>query len=288
MNKDIRLSVDFFDHPKTIKLHRYLGAEGVIALQRLWLYAAKHRCSGVLADMDEEEIAMAARWPNDVTTFVTTLVNVRWLDVIDGTYVLHDWTDHNGYAVAAEDRSDKARFSRLAKTHPRIYSELKEKGFDAIDADEYRRITTVKRYVNEPLKESLTERISPSPDPSPDPSPYIKPPIPPKGDERFVKFWQAYPKKVGKDAALRAWKKIREPTATLGRILAALEWQVKSEAWTKDSGQYIPNPATYLNQGRWQDEPTITRSNTIQASKGVQGTLARIDELRRRKEANNV
>ena len=29
MNSDIRLSVGFFDHPKTVKLERQLGHEGI-------------------------------------------------------------------------------------------------------------------------------------------------------------------------------------------------------------------------------------------------------------------
>lgn len=66
----------------------------------------------------------------------------------------------------------------------------------------------------------------------------------------FVQFWEAYPRKVGKDAAWRAWKRIQP---ALAPILAALSWQRNSMGWK--SG-YIPNPATYLNQGRWQDEPT--------------------------------
>ena len=38
-------------------------------------------------------------------------------------------------------------------------------------------------------------------------------------------------------------------------ILTALNWQKKSEQWLKDNGQFIPYPATYLNQRRWEDEP---------------------------------
>lgn len=68
----------------------------------------------------------------------------------------------------------------------------------------------------------------------------------------FESFWKAYPKKVGKDKALESWKK---QTVDLDVVLKALEWQVKTEQWTKDGGQFIPNPATYLNQGRWKDEP---------------------------------
>jgi hypothetical protein len=28
-----------------------------------------------------------------------------------------------------------------------------------------------------------------------------------------------------------------------------------SAEWTKDGGQFIPHPATWLNQKRWEDEP---------------------------------
>lgn len=67
----------------------------------------------------------------------------------------------------------------------------------------------------------------------------------------FETFWRAYPKKVGKKAAERAFEKARVPLNTL---LDALDRQKDSQQWQRDSGQYIPNPATWLNQGRWEDE----------------------------------
>lgn len=190
MNNDIRLSLGFFTHPKTIKLQRRLGLEGVFCLQRLWCFTAQHRCSGILSDMDSEELAIAAGWVNDVTTFVTTLVQLRWLDDVDGVYRVHDWLDHNGFASSADDRSDKARFSRMAKTHNAIYTELKASGVDAITATEYKRLTAanhqstnVERSLNETLDDSLketsTERTSPSPSPSPSPLPSPLPSVKP-------------------------------------------------------------------------------------------------------------
>ncbi len=73
--------------------------------------------------------------------------------------------------------------------------------------------------------------------------------------ERFADFWAAYPKKVGKDAAWRSWQKKRPAADLLSEMLAALKWQCRLESWLKDGGQYVPNPATWLNGGRWQDEP---------------------------------
>lgn len=69
----------------------------------------------------------------------------------------------------------------------------------------------------------------------------------------FEDFWSAYPRKTGKGDAEKAWGKMRPPLAD---VLAALEWQRKEENWTKDRGQFIPMPSTYINQKRWLDEPT--------------------------------
>ena len=49
MNNDIRLSVEFFDHPKTVKLQRRLGVGAVICLQRLWIWTAQNRSNGVFS-----------------------------------------------------------------------------------------------------------------------------------------------------------------------------------------------------------------------------------------------
>lgn len=76
-----------------------------------------------------------------------------------------------------------------------------------------------------------------------------KPPISP-----FAGFWSAYPKKVGRQAALKAWERIA-PDEQLGReIIAAVDAQKTSRQWLKDEGQFIPHPTTWLNQRRWEDE----------------------------------
>lgn len=72
--------------------------------------------------------------------------------------------------------------------------------------------------------------------------------------ERFNGFWAVYPKKIGKDAAWRAWQKRRPDADVTAAILVAIERQKSWPQWVKDGGQYIPNPATWINQGRWQDE----------------------------------
>lgn len=110
MNKDIRLLVTFFDHPKTVKLQRRLGDGAVLALQRLWCFAAQHKPDGNLCGMDAEDIEIAARWQGETGAFVAALTDLRWLDrAEDGSYLVHDWAVHNGYASYAARRSEAAR-----------------------------------------------------------------------------------------------------------------------------------------------------------------------------------
>ncbi len=68
----------------------------------------------------------------------------------------------------------------------------------------------------------------------------------------FEEFWQAYPHKVGKGGAWRVWRRIRDRPPN-EQLLAALEGQKASTQWRRDHGRYIPHPATWLNQRRWED-----------------------------------
>lgn len=70
--------------------------------------------------------------------------------------------------------------------------------------------------------------------------------------EHFDSFWKAYPKKVAKQTALKAWK-----GAKADRIAEKIIEDVKRRCETEWKGQdvqYIPHPTTYLHQRRWEDE----------------------------------
>ena len=78
--------------------------------------------------------------------------------------------------------------------------------------------------------------------------------------ETFASFWTAYPRRVGKVPAEKAWRK-HDCADLLPQILAALERQRNHPQWTKDGGQFIPHPATWINQQRWQDEAAVSGHN---------------------------
>ena len=38
-------------------------------------------------------------------------------------------------------------------------------------------------------------------------------------------------------------------------MLQAIDRQKQTTAWRKNNGQFIPHPATWLNNRQWEDEP---------------------------------
>ena len=68
----------------------------------------------------------------------------------------------------------------------------------------------------------------------------------------FDLFWEHYPKKVGKK---KVQDKFNANEYPIEKILKNLEQQKQSTQW--QNPQYIPNPETYLNQERWEDEVMV-------------------------------
>jgi hypothetical protein len=72
--------------------------------------------------------------------------------------------------------------------------------------------------------------------------------------EAFEAFWRAYPRKVSKGDAEKAWAKAKVDQDLRVRIMAKLNLLKKSPQWLKDGGQYVPYPASWLNAKGWEDE----------------------------------
>ena len=78
------------------------------------------------------------------------------------------------------------------------------------------------------------------------------PPNPPTGGADFDSWWDAYPHKVGKKAARKAYSVARKQ-ADAATLLAGVAAYVSS----KPQDRQWCNPATWLNQGRWEDQPAV-------------------------------
>ena len=67
----------------------------------------------------------------------------------------------------------------------------------------------------------------------------------------FDEFWEVYPKKVGKQAALKNWKKLKCDDNADHIISKAKEF---AESVKGQDRQYIKHPQGWLTDGRWDDE----------------------------------
>ena len=72
--------------------------------------------------------------------------------------------------------------------------------------------------------------------------------------EDFDKFWKEYPKKVAKGDARKAWLQTQNIRPDLDTLLKAVSAAKRTDQWRQDGGKYIPYPATWLRQERWEDQ----------------------------------
>lgn len=73
-------------------------------------------------------------------------------------------------------------------------------------------------------------------------------------EEKFIEFYKMYPKKVSIKRAREKFLKINPDDSLFEKMMTSLSGQIMSPQWQKDNGQFIPHPATWLNQERWNDE----------------------------------
>ena len=92
---------------------------------------------------------------------------------------------------------------------------------------------------------------------------YSTPPTSPRRGSRrkksadmdgFALFWQEYPRKAAEAAALKAWQKLSPSPELVERILAHVRDHKRSQDWIKNGGQFVPHPAKFLNEQRWEDD----------------------------------
>lgn len=71
---------------------------------------------------------------------------------------------------------------------------------------------------------------------------------------RFDEFWKIYPKKIGKGYARKIFLKFKPSQELLNKMVEKVTILKETEQWSKNNGQFIPHPATWLNREGWDDE----------------------------------
>jgi DNA-binding transcriptional ArsR family regulator len=70
----------------------------------------------------------------------------------------------------------------------------------------------------------------------------------------FNQFWKSYPNKKAKQVAYKSFTKLKPDETLFKEIMDKLELFKQTKQWGNE--KYIPYPATWLNQKRWEDELT--------------------------------
>jgi hypothetical protein len=78
----------------------------------------------------------------------------------------------------------------------------------------------------------------------------------------FDAFWKFYPRKASKDAARKAWTKLKPDQNIMKMIADNVKERVEKGEWRKDNQSFILHASTYLNQKRWEDEVVDQKTQT--------------------------
>lgn len=235
-------------HPKVLGLRRgsrRLAAMGAWTLAGAWC-AAHPSQNGVVPDGVLDDLGVSSAIAAD-------LVDVGMWVRVEGGYIFHDFHDYN--PTAEEDEARKLQRSAAGK-------------LGGLASGRARR---AKQTRSEPLHRSFANRSEANEanaNPVPDPSPSLeemtssslsrasRAPSEPAG---FAEWYAAYPIHKGRRAAAAAYARALRNTAPQVLLEAARRL---ADDPTRDPA-YTPHPATWLNQGRWDDEgPARPHSTT--------------------------
>lgn len=121
MNKDFRIALGFFRHPKTNSLrlrfpdvhesthspHLLNGDHAIACLLRLWSYTAEHFPDGHIWG-SELEIESQIGWLGQTGALFAAILDLGFI-VPDGDgYQINDWDEHNPWCVGAKEREKLA------------------------------------------------------------------------------------------------------------------------------------------------------------------------------------
>lgn len=224
-----------------------------------WLWALDNTPTGSLEGITPRMISRAAQWDGEAEKLAGALIRAGWIDEKeDGRLEIHDWYEYAGKLIdqrkAEKERSQRRRDAAAMASGESSDDHQPTEGRPAGN----------RRKAGGRVDQS---RVNKSRDDNTPPSPSDEGADGGKRsaiEVRFDEFWSSYPKRVGKQYALKAWNRIK-PTAEIHeKIMQAIEAQKRSEQWRRDKGRYIPNPATWLNGGYWDNGEEVETGGTDQ------------------------
>ena len=226
----IKMRIELQTHPKVFRMVSALKADRLRIIGGLhiaWSIFDVHCDDGVLVGYTADAMDAVVGWPG----FTQAMIDVEWAALDEsGSLVMPRFDEHNGKSAKRRANDNERKRNSRNDANDAVLS--------ASDADK-------KRTREEKRREENKDQDQKTPSQAP-------------RSDLFQKFWAMYPKKVCKAAAEKAWKKLKVTDDLFTLIANGLSKQVASLDWTKDGGQYIPHPATWINGRRWEDEVKVS------------------------------
>lgn len=229
--KWIKIVTDIFDDEKMLLIESAPDADAIIVIWfKLLCLAGKQNNGGIfmlndkIAFTDEMLATIFRRQINTVRLALNMFERFGMIEVIDNVISIPNWEKHQSLdALEAKKLRDRAY---QAKKRAEVKQLVQN---NRLMSDE---LSSDNRLIEEDKNKIRIDKN--------------------KIEEDFELFWQAYPKKKSKGEAYKAFKKIKN--VNVQTMINAVEEQKNTSQWKKDDGQFIPYPATWLNQQRWEDE----------------------------------
>lgn len=245
-------------HPKLYKLARLLGInkwEAIGHLQCLWWWALDFAQTGSLDKYDVDDIVIAAEWEDKdkKDKFIPAMIEAGFIDKDEkGVLWLHDWMDYAGKLIAKriEDKLRK-RQERMSNGCPTDISGNSKPSSVTVQYSTVQNSTVQNTTL--PNSSSKFAHGGNEANSKKGAKKNAKPQTE-FNDERFVKFWNEYPRKIAKKNCQLIWEKLNVTDELFEKIMNGLSDYKYCEQWQADDGKYIPYPATWLNQARWNDD----------------------------------
>jgi hypothetical protein len=112
----LNLDLDYFEHPKVVRLTGILGQDAALIPIRLWVYAGKyHPEEGLLEGYSKQEIESVVKWVGESGHCIDALERVNLISKVGESFQIHDWKDHAGHLAVFKKRAKTAAKKRWKK-----------------------------------------------------------------------------------------------------------------------------------------------------------------------------
>ncbi len=255
----IELHQSLREHRKMFACAELLGLsrkEMIGTLVSLWLWALDNAQDGSLGGVSNRTIASVCDWPERKADKLVEAMRISgWIDTgPDGSMIIHDWSDYAGKLM---DRREKDR-ERKRKTNSKpTETERTSAGIPA-EVHGNSCATVPKPYLNRTLPTTEGDNKADGKGPTAG--------APARFDGRlFTTFWEAYPCKIGREAAWEAWRTINPDQATADQIMSALAVWKASGRWDDKGGRFIPRAANWLSDDEyWKSPPAPAKGDATE------------------------